>query len=67
MRSVPLTAKAELSAAMKRARDIMRRDAGPNGDLDRKEFITNPRNEGHIRISTDPETQVFLRSLLTKA
>ena len=32
---VPLTAKAQLSAAIKRARDIMRRDAGLNGDLDR--------------------------------
>ncbi len=33
--SVPLTAKAQLSAATKRARDIMRKDAGLNGDLDR--------------------------------
>jgi len=32
---VPLTAKAQLSAAIKRARDIMRKDAGLNGDLDR--------------------------------
>ena len=32
---VPLTAKAQLSAATKRARDIMRKDAGLNGDLDR--------------------------------
>lgn len=32
---VPLTAKAQLSAATKRARDIMRNDAGLNGDLDR--------------------------------
>ncbi len=31
----PLTAKAQLSAATKRARDIMRKDAGLNGDLDR--------------------------------
>ena len=31
----PLTAKAQLSAAIKRARDIMRKDAGLNGDLDR--------------------------------
>ena len=28
-------AKAQLSAATKRARDIMRKDAGLNGDLDR--------------------------------
>lgn len=33
--SIPLTAKAQLSAATKRARDIMRKDAGLNGDLDR--------------------------------
>jgi type I restriction enzyme M protein len=33
--SVPLTAKVQLSAATKRARDIMRKDAGLNGDLDR--------------------------------
>ncbi len=33
--AVPLTAKAQLSAATKRARDIMRKDAGLNGDLDR--------------------------------
>src|SRR3989304_3824435 len=33
--SVPLTAKAQLSAATKRARDIMRKEAGLNGDLDR--------------------------------
>ena len=33
--TVPLTAKAQLSAATKRARDIMRKDAGLNGDLDR--------------------------------
>jgi len=33
--SVPLTAKAQLSAATKRARDILRKDAGLNGDLDR--------------------------------
>ncbi len=33
--SVPLTPKAQLSAATKRARDIMRKDAGLNGDLDR--------------------------------
>src|SRR3990172_4766444 len=32
---IPLTAKAQLSAATKRARDIMRKDAGLNGDLDR--------------------------------
>ena len=32
---VPPTAKAQLSAAIKRARDIMRKDAGLNGDLDR--------------------------------
>jgi len=31
----PVTAKAQLSAATKRARDIMRKDAGLNGDLDR--------------------------------
>ena len=31
----PLTAKAQLSAATKLARDIMRKDAGLNGDLDR--------------------------------
>lgn len=33
--AAPLTAKAQLSAAIKRARDIMRKDAGLNGDLDR--------------------------------
>jgi len=33
--TVPLTPKAQLSAATKRARDIMRKDAGLNGDLDR--------------------------------
>jgi len=33
--AMPLTAKAQLSAATKRARDIMRKDAGLNGDLDR--------------------------------
>src|SRR3972149_1223539 len=33
--AAPLTAKAQLSAATKRARDIMRKDAGLNGDLDR--------------------------------
>jgi len=33
--AVPLTAKAQLSGAIKRARDIMRKDAGLNGDLDR--------------------------------
>src|SRR5574341_316119 len=32
---LPLTAKAQLSAAIRRARDIMRKDAGLNGDLDR--------------------------------
>ena len=31
----PLTAKAQLSATTKRARDIMRKDAGLSGDLDR--------------------------------
>jgi type I restriction enzyme M protein len=31
----PLTAKAQLSATVKTARDIMRKDAGLNGDLDR--------------------------------
>jgi hypothetical protein len=29
------SAKTELGAAIKRARDIMRKDAGMNGDLDR--------------------------------
>ena len=33
--AVPLTAKAQLSSAIRRARDIMRKDAGLNGDLDR--------------------------------
>ncbi len=32
---LPTTAKAQLSAVIKRARDIMRKDAGLNGDLDR--------------------------------
>src|SRR5574341_899803 len=32
---VPLTAKSQLSTTIKRARDIMRKDAGLNGDLDR--------------------------------
>ncbi len=31
----PLTLKTQLTAAIKRARDIIRKDAGLNGDLDR--------------------------------
>jgi type I restriction enzyme M protein len=33
--TTPLTPKTQLTAAIKRARDIMRKDAGLNGDLDR--------------------------------